>query len=88
VLEGQTKITATIDNSGGKFDNRYLFSATSNVKNLLGAHEKIGHGQKVLFDNTRTQNVHEYQFKHDSWKNTTQPFKDYYKYMYKALYPK
>ncbi|WP_320054782.1 DUF6443 domain-containing protein [uncultured Acetobacteroides sp.] len=83
LYEGQTRITASIINSGDKDDNRFLFSTTSNVQNLLGAHEKIGHGQKGLSDHTRTHNVYEYQFRHDSWKNTTQPFKEYMRIVHK-----
>jgi hypothetical protein len=32
---------------------------------------------------TRTHDVYEYQFRHDSWKNTTQPFKDYMRIIHK-----
>jgi RHS repeat-associated protein len=81
--KGQTRITASIINSGDKDDNRFLFSTTSNVQNLLGAHEKIGHGQKGLSDHSRIHNVYEYQFGHDSWKNTTQPFKEYMRIVHK-----
>jgi len=88
-IGGQTRITASIINSGDEYDNRYLFSTTSNVQNLLGAHEKIGHGQNGWGAATNThQKVYEYQFKHTSWKNTTQPFKDYMKDVYKNyIYP-
>jgi hypothetical protein len=88
-VDGQTRITASIINSGDKYDNRFLFSTTSNVQNMLGAHEKIGHGQKGWGDATKTHhNVYEYQFRHNSWKNTTPAFKIYMKDVYNDyIYP-
>lgn len=75
--EGQMRVTASIINSADKDDNRYLFSTTSNVENLLGAHEKIGHGQKGWGDATFTHyKVYQFQFNHPSWKNTTTDFKN------------
>jgi len=53
-----------------------MFSTTSNIQNSLGVHEKIGHGQMGIGEETKL-NVRTYQlqFNHPTWKNTTDPFK-------------
>lgn len=53
-MNGKIKLTAAIRALGNKEDNRFMYSTISNVKNLLGAHEYIGHGIK----NGKIQIIH------------------------------
>ena len=72
---GKMRITANIINSGEN-DNRELFSTRSNIQNLLGIHEYVGHGIKKWGDaNGKHKNVYELQMKHHTWKSTTIHFK-------------
>jgi len=64
-------ITATIKYDKQN-DNRFIFSTVSNVKNSLGAHEKISHGQ----NRTEEAEAYQFQFSHTSWRNTTKEFKN------------
>ncbi len=53
-------------------------TTVSNVQNLLGAHEFIGHYEKGWGSSTGTHyKVYEYQMKHASWKKTTPYFQQY-----------
>ena len=65
-------ITATIKYDE-KNDNRFIFSTVSNVKNSLGAHEKISHGQNIT---EIEANAYQFQFSHPSWRNTTEEYKN------------
>jgi len=65
-------ITATIKYDE-KDDNRFIFSTVSNVKNSLGAHEKISHGQNKTEIEAK---AYQFQFSHPSWRNTTKEFKN------------
>lgn len=72
-LNGVKKITACINYLGAS-DNRKLFATLSNVQNLLGVHEYIGHGVKG-WSGSNHKLVYKNQFKHPSWKRTTGYFK-------------
>ena len=76
-VEGKSLVTGSIV-SGGKKDNRYLFSTVSNVQNMLGAHELLGHGINGWGDRTKTHyKVYEFQMAHPSWSKTTPEYKDF-----------
>lgn len=72
-LNGVKKITACINYLGAS-DNRKLFATLSNVQNLLGVHEYIGHGVKG-WSGSNHKLAYKNQFKHPSWKRTTGYFK-------------
>jgi len=75
-IDGKSLVTASIVKGGGKRDNRYLYSTVSNVQNLLGAHELLGHGINGWGDRTGTHyKVYEFQMAHPSWTKTTPEFK-------------
>ena len=59
-------------------EERNLYNTISNVQNLLGAHEYLGHYKQNLHGEGIThQKVYEYQMKHSSWKRTTNSYKNY-----------
>lgn len=72
-LNGVKKITACINYLGAS-DNRKLFATLSNVQNLLGVREYIGHGVKG-WSGSNHKLAYKNQFKHPSWKRTTGYFK-------------
>ena len=82
-LNGIKKITACINYLGG-FDNRALFATKSNVQNLLGVHEYIGHGVNG-WTGRNHKLVYKNQFKHPSWKRTTDFFKRHEFYNYQKV---
>ena len=66
-----------------------LYSTVSNVQNLLGAHEFIGHGVKGWGDVTKDHfKVYEFQMKHSTWKGTSEAFKTHTQKNYRDyIYP-
>ena len=57
---------------------RKLYNSVSNVQNLLGAHEYLGHYKNGLTHNyTQHDPTFLFQQKHKSWRKTTQQFKNY-----------
>ena len=74
-VSGKSLVTANIV-VGGEKDNRHLYSTVSNVQNMLGAHELLGHGIKGWGDRTKTHyKTYEFQMAHPSWKSTTPEYK-------------
>jgi RHS repeat-associated protein len=72
---GKSLVTATIK-TGAENNNLFLYSTVSNVQNMLGVHELIGHGLNGLGSRTRTHHqVYELQMNHSTWTNTTPAFK-------------
>ena len=55
---------------------RELLSTISNVQNILGAHEYIGHFKRGLTDADHKK-IFQIQKNHISWKKTTKHFKEY-----------
>ena len=82
--DGKTYITASV-NYDGKKDNRFMFSTVSNIQNSLGVHEKIGHGQMGIGEESKS-NVRTYQLQFNSptWKNTTDDFRNVILRVYKS----
>lgn len=78
--DNQIKITANVVLSDS--ERRYYLSTVSNIENVLGVHEFLGHG--VL---NYTANEHwkilNMQMKHPSWKKTTKELKELYEYLKK-----
>ena len=67
-----------------KTDEREMYSTVSNVQNMLGEHEYMGHFKKGWSEYSGTHHkVFEYQMKQDSWKNTTKAYKNYIEELYK-----
>ena len=59
-------------------EERELYNTISNVQNLLGAHEYLGHYKGNLHgDGMNHLKVYKYQMKHPSWKKTTNLYKKY-----------
>ena len=57
---------------------RKLYNSVSNVQNLLGVHEYLGHYKNGLTHNyTQHDPTFLFQQKHKSWRKTTQQFKNY-----------
>ena len=54
-----------------------FFSTVSNIQNLLGAHEYIGHFKNGYSDNEHDKIVN-IQMNHPSWEKTTENFKKHY----------
>ena len=84
---GKIRVTAAIDfRQGG---NLYVYSTVSNVQNLLGAHEFIGHGIKGWDDLTNSHyKAYEFQMEHSTWKGTTEAFKTHILKIYSDyIYP-
>ena len=77
---GKSLVTASIV-IGGTQDRRYLYSTVSNVQNLLGAHELLGHGivgnQNRWWGPANHFKVYDFQKAHPSWSKTTLEFKQY-----------
>lgn len=78
--DNQIKITANVVLSDS--ERRNYLSTVSNIENVLGVHEFLGHG--VL---NYTANEHwkilNMQMKHPSWKKTTKELKELYEYLKK-----
>ena len=74
-VRGKSLVTASIVHGDTK-DNLNIYSTVSNVQNLLGAHELLGHGINGWGSRTQTHyKVYEFQMAHPSWSNTTPQFK-------------
>ncbi|GEM_PF-6799215 len=74
-LGNDEMLTAVLyeDNSSDfHIDNKEQYSTLWNILNLLVGHEFEGHGEQGYKDEKRT---YEYQMRHRSWDNTTEPFK-------------
>jgi hypothetical protein len=87
---GKIRVTAVVDfRKTGENGTLVYYSTVSNVRNLLGAHEFIGHGIKGWGDENKTHyKVYEYQMKHSSWMGTTPAFKNHIQKNYQDyLYP-
>ena len=57
-------------------DEHPIYNTVSNIQNLLGIHEYIGHFKNNLRDAQHSL-VYENQMKHPSWAKTTKKFKQY-----------
>jgi RHS repeat-associated protein len=67
-------------------DNRHLFSTVSNVQNLLGIHEYVGHGLNPWCDdNSDHYKAYEAQMNHFTWNSTTPLFKVHMLHNYTQL---
>jgi RHS repeat-associated protein len=87
---GKIRVTAVVDfRKVGEGGTLTYYSTVSNVRNLLGAHEFIGHGIKGWRDENKAHyKVYEYQMKHGSWMGTTPAFKNHIQKNYQNyLYP-
>lgn len=74
-VNGKSLVTGNVV-VGGEKDNRSLYSTVSNVQNMLGAHELLGHGMNNWGDRTLTHHkVYEFQMAHPTWKSTTPQYK-------------
>ena len=72
--KGKQRLTAYINVCDNKFLDYY--STVSNVQNLLGVHEYIGHYVYNL-RNSRHDIIYKMQMKHFSWKKTTTLYKEH-----------
>ena len=71
--DGKANITAYIFPEIGM---REILSTISNVQNILGVHEYLGHYKHGWTSRSGTHHkVYEYQQRHSSWKKTTNEFK-------------
>lgn len=75
--DGKAVITAYIPLKNS--DENGIYSTKSNVQNLLGAHEYLGHFKHRWRDH---DSVYPFQKKHWSWNQTSNFFKDYMKQIY------
>ena len=55
-------------------EEKRIMNTVSNIQNLLGAHEFLGHFKNGWHDHNK---VVPFQRKHKSWQKTTDNFKDY-----------
>jgi hypothetical protein len=77
-VDGQIRVTACIFATNDRYqaDNRYLFSSISNIENILGVHEFVGHGlNKWTDDNNTHYKNYDLQMNHSSWGKTTDAYK-------------
>jgi RHS repeat-associated protein len=88
-VNGKSLVTGNIV-VGGKKDNRFLYSTVSNVQNMLGAHELLGHGMNNWGDRSNNHyKVYEFQMAHPTWRNATPQYKNFMNAMYQRyLNPK
>lgn len=91
-MDGKVKISANIykeennRNCFGYKDNRFLFSTESNIVNMLGVHEYIGHGVHDLQKRGLGHiGVYNLQMNSESWFKTTEPFRKYIRDCYSSL---
>jgi hypothetical protein len=81
-------LTAYLYRDGSK-ENLYMYSTVSNVENLLGAHEYLGHFKKNLnMSDNEHKKVYEFQMSHPSWKTSTPKYKNYQYSVYYEKYIK
>lgn len=59
-----------------------MFSTVSNVQNLLGVHEYLGHYKKGLIHDGSPDKIVELQKAHPSWQKTTPDFKKHFETYY------
>lgn len=78
--DNQIKITANVVLSDS--ERRNYLSTVSNIENVLGVHEFLGHG---VLNNKADEHwkILNMQMKHPSWKKTTKELKELYEYLKK-----
>ena len=79
-FEDKQNITAYINTDRPLY--RDIFSTVSNVQNLLGVHEYLGHYKNSLVHNSKPDKIVELQKKHSSWETTTPAFKLHFETFY------
>ncbi|MCR5069403.1 MAG: hypothetical protein K6A78_06370 [Prevotella sp.] len=61
-------------------EERSLLNTVSNIQNLIGAHEYMGHYVNGISHNKNSYDkVYHYQMEHSTWKKTTDSYKNYIK---------
>ena len=78
--DNQIKITANVVLSDS--ERRNYLSTVSNIENVLGVHEFLGHGVLNYAANEHWK-ILNMQMKHPSWKKTTKELKELYEYLKK-----
>lgn len=80
---GKLLLTASMREGAAGKSNYHLYSTVSNVQNMLGAHEYLGHGINRWTARKDTHHkVFDYQMVHPSWQNTTPAYKVLMKKLY------
>ena len=62
--------------------HKEMFSTISNVQNLLGVHEYLGHYKNDLLHDSTPDKIVELQKSHPSWQTTTPNFKKHFETFY------